>query len=115
MRRKPGCRSVSTICIFHHEGGINREGAAGGERDREAVAEGLITNGERYNKVIDIWAHVSEQVAIEMMKEISEGGDRAKDGIVESYFYDGGFWRSWKFAADSTVGWNAWIDGQAIR
>ena len=23
-------------------------------------AEGLITNGERYNKVIDIWAHVTE-------------------------------------------------------
>ena len=37
-------------------------------------SEGLITNGERYNKVIDIWAHVSEQVAIEMMKEISQGG-----------------------------------------
>ena len=40
--------------------------------------EGLITNGERYNKVIDIWAHVSEQVAIEMMKEISQGGGRGE-------------------------------------
>ena len=38
--------------------------------------EGLITNGERYNKVIDIWAHVSEQVSVEMMKEISQGGGR---------------------------------------
>ncbi len=38
--------------------------------------EGLITNGERYNKVIDIWAHVSEQVAVEMMKEISQGGGK---------------------------------------
>ena len=43
---------------------------------REQYSEGLITNGERYNKVIDIWAHTSEQVAIEMMKEISEGGGR---------------------------------------
>ena len=33
-------------------------------------SEGLITNGERYNKVIDIWAHVTEQVANEMMKEL---------------------------------------------
>jgi DNA-directed RNA polymerase subunit beta' len=33
-------------------------------------ADGLITNGERYNKVIDIWAHVGEQVANEMMKEL---------------------------------------------
>ncbi len=38
-------------------------------------AEGLITNGERYNKVIDIWAHVTEQVANEMMKELGAGGD----------------------------------------
>ncbi|MDE3225485.1 MAG: DNA-directed RNA polymerase subunit beta', partial [Nitrospirota bacterium] len=36
-------------------------------------AEGLITNGERYNKVIDIWAHVTEQVAGEMMKELGSG------------------------------------------
>ncbi len=33
--------------------------------------EGLITNGERYNKVIDIWAEVTEKVAAEMMAEIS--------------------------------------------
>ncbi len=33
--------------------------------------EGLITDGERYNKVIDIWAQVTEQVAEEMMSELS--------------------------------------------
>ncbi|MBI5182704.1 MAG: DNA-directed RNA polymerase subunit beta' [Nitrospirae bacterium] len=33
-------------------------------------ADGLITKGERYNKVIDIWAHVTEVVANEMMKEL---------------------------------------------
>jgi DNA-directed RNA polymerase subunit beta' len=38
-------------------------------------AEGLITNGERYNKVIDIWAHVTEQVANEMMRELGVSGD----------------------------------------
>ena len=38
-------------------------------------ADGLITNGERYNKVIDIWAHVTERVAGEMMKELGSGGD----------------------------------------
>ncbi|HET6411469.1 MAG TPA: DNA-directed RNA polymerase subunit beta' [Anaeromyxobacter sp.] len=32
--------------------------------------EGLITDGERYNKVIDIWAQVTEEVAQEMMGEI---------------------------------------------
>src|SRR5438552_3117248 len=45
-------------------------------------AEELITNGERYNKVIDIWAHVTEQIANEMMKELGGGGDPSK---VESF------------------------------
>src|SRR5687767_628452 len=35
--------------------------------------DGVITNGERYNKVVDIWAHVTEQIAEEMFKEL-EGG-----------------------------------------
>jgi DNA-directed RNA polymerase subunit beta' len=33
--------------------------------------EGLITDGERYNKVIDIWAQTSEQIASAMMKRLS--------------------------------------------
>ncbi|MCU0699668.1 MAG: DNA-directed RNA polymerase subunit beta' [Myxococcaceae bacterium] len=34
--------------------------------------EGLITVGERYNKVIDIWAQTTEKITVEMMKQISE-------------------------------------------
>jgi DNA-directed RNA polymerase subunit beta' len=34
-------------------------------------SEGLITDGERYNKVVDIWAQTAERVANEMMKEIA--------------------------------------------
>ncbi len=33
--------------------------------------EGLITDGERYNKVIDIWAQTSDKVATAMMKRLS--------------------------------------------
>ncbi len=33
---------------------------------------GLITDGEKYNKVVDIWAQSTEDVASEMMKEIAE-------------------------------------------
>jgi DNA-directed RNA polymerase subunit beta' len=40
--------------------------------------DGLITNGERYNKVIDIWAHVTELVASEMMKELGGNGEAVK-------------------------------------
>jgi len=32
--------------------------------------DGLITDGERYNKVIDIWAQATEKVANEMLKDI---------------------------------------------
>jgi DNA-directed RNA polymerase subunit beta' len=32
--------------------------------------EGLITDGERYNKVVDIWAAVSDKVAEEMLSQI---------------------------------------------
>ncbi len=49
-------------------------------------AEGLITNGERYNKAIDIWAHVSEQVANEMMKEIKAGGGQSHQDSLNPIF-----------------------------
>ena len=46
--------------------------------------EGLITDGERYNKVIDIWAQVTEEVAQEMMAEIgTETATGAVDGKRE--------------------------------
>ena len=40
------------------------------EIDRQ-YNEGLITEGEKYNKVVDIWAKATEDVAGEMMKEIA--------------------------------------------
>jgi DNA-directed RNA polymerase subunit beta' len=40
------------------------------ERVVTQYQEGLITDGERYNKVVDIWAAVSDQVADEMVQQI---------------------------------------------
>jgi DNA-directed RNA polymerase subunit beta' len=37
-------------------------------------ADGLITSGEKYNKVIDAWSHCTERVASDMTKEISSVG-----------------------------------------
>jgi DNA-directed RNA polymerase subunit beta' len=51
-----------------------------GEADQEVITvekeyqDGLITKGERYNKIIDIWTHVTERVSDEMFREI-EGHD----------------------------------------
>ncbi|NNE64532.1 MAG: DNA-directed RNA polymerase subunit beta', partial [Gammaproteobacteria bacterium] len=33
---------------------------------------GLVTSGERYNKVVDIWSHANDKVARAMMKEIGK-------------------------------------------
>jgi len=35
-------------------------------------SSGLVTNGERYNKVVDIWSHANEKVAKAMMDKISK-------------------------------------------
>ncbi len=48
-------------------------------------ASGLITQGERYNKVIDIWANVTEKVAEEMMKELGaeDGQELSEEELQE--------------------------------
>src|SRR5213596_3445975 len=35
--------------------------------------DGVITNGERYNKVVDIWAHVTELISEELFRELESG------------------------------------------
>jgi DNA-directed RNA polymerase subunit beta' len=53
----------------------------GAEREIREIqgqyASGLITNGERYNKVVDIWSRTNEQVAEAMMRKL--GKDRVVD------------------------------------
>lgn len=39
---------------------------------KEQYSEGLLTEGERYNKVVDIWANVTEQIAQCMFNNIAE-------------------------------------------
>ena len=47
-------------------------------------ASGLLTDGERYNKVVDIWTHTSERVAKSMMEQLgSEEVTDAKGAKVK--------------------------------
>ena len=46
----------------------------------EQYIEGLITDGERYNKVIDIWAKVGEVVSKKLMEGISTETVKSPDG-----------------------------------
>ena len=51
----------------------------------EQYRTGLITSGEKYNKVVDIWSRATDEVAKEMMKEISVHYIRdAQNQLVES-------------------------------
>jgi DNA-directed RNA polymerase subunit beta' len=43
----------------------------------EQYASGLVTKGERYNKVVDIWSHTNEKVAKAMMEKL--GKEEVKD------------------------------------
>jgi len=44
---------------------------------QDQYASGLVTNGERYNKVVDIWSRANDQVAKAMMEKL--GSDEVMD------------------------------------
>jgi DNA-directed RNA polymerase subunit beta' len=59
----------------------------------EQYQEGLITDGERYNKVVDIWAEASDQVARDLMESIGteevtdpETGEKSTQPSFNSIF-----------------------------
>ncbi len=54
------------------------------KRIKEQYSEGLLTEGERYNKVIDIWAKVTENIATEMFRNISTMSRTDKDGKIHT-------------------------------
>ncbi|MDE0119382.1 MAG: DNA-directed RNA polymerase subunit beta' [Bdellovibrionales bacterium] len=50
------------------------------EEIRAQYDEGLITDSERYNKVVDIWTHCGDRVAKEMMGNLEKETFTLKDG-----------------------------------
>jgi DNA-directed RNA polymerase subunit beta' len=65
------------------------------DRARDSVREiedqynkGLITDGERYNKVVDIWAEVTDRIADEMLRELASQtvkDDRGQNFTISSF------------------------------
>ncbi|MBX7230872.1 MAG: DNA-directed RNA polymerase subunit beta' [Bdellovibrionales bacterium] len=51
---------------------------------RQQYDEGLITDGERYNKVVDIWAQCADKVAKEMMSQLEKQSFTVDGKKVES-------------------------------
>ncbi|MGH8175377.1 MAG: DNA-directed RNA polymerase subunit beta', partial [Steroidobacter sp.] len=58
----------------------------GAEREvkeiQEQYASGLVTNGERYNKVVDIWSRTNDQVAKAMMDKLGVEDVTNAKGVV---------------------------------
>jgi DNA-directed RNA polymerase subunit beta' len=70
-------RAGVSICMDHMvipqaKGVLLGEAQAEVQRVIDQYQEGLITDGERYNKIVDIWAGVADKVTQEMMAEIGK-------------------------------------------
>ena len=63
--------SMKDMVIPSEKGRIIQEAEEEVKRIEAQYIDGLITNGEKYNKVVDIWAKSTETVASEMMKEMA--------------------------------------------
>lgn len=51
---------------------------------RNQYDEGLITDGERYNKVVDIWTHCSDKIADEMMEYLEKEDFQVEGKKIEA-------------------------------
>ncbi len=70
-------RSGVSICVDDMTVPEEKEGIlAAAETEVKEIenqyASGLVTNGERYNKVVDIWSHTNDQVAKAMMGKLGK-------------------------------------------
>jgi DNA-directed RNA polymerase subunit beta' len=57
------------------EGAILEETQKEVEKVDQAFQKGIITEGERYLKIIDLWTHARERIGEDMMQELRERHD----------------------------------------
>ena len=62
---------INDMVIPDEKATILAEAEAEVKEIQDQYVSGLVTNGERYNKVVDIWSHANDQVAKAMMDKIS--------------------------------------------
>lgn len=80
--------SIDNMLIPSNKEGLLKEAQEEIESVQEQYTDGLITDGERYNKVIDIWAEVTENIADVMLKELGSEqveGPGGEKGAIESF------------------------------
>ena len=71
---------INDMKIPQDKGKLLDKATAKVESVDEQYREGHITNGERYNKVVDIWSEATERIAEEMLREMGTETVKGKDG-----------------------------------
>ena len=71
---------IEDMVVPEEKSGIIQKAEDQVKNFEEQYASGLITNGERYNKVVDIWSHTNDQVAKAMMDKLGTETLKDKDG-----------------------------------
>jgi DNA-directed RNA polymerase subunit beta' len=72
--------SIDDMIIPAAKVGILERAEAEVEKISRQYTEGLITQGEKYNKVVDIWAKATDEVADEMMAAMRKGPQIDQEG-----------------------------------
>jgi DNA-directed RNA polymerase subunit beta' len=62
---------IMDMIVPHRKTDILKQSQAEVSQVEEQYQEGLITEGEKYNKVVDIWAKATDEIAAEMMAEMA--------------------------------------------
>ena len=77
--------SVHDMLVPHEKSSILESADSEVKEIQDQYSSGLVTQGERYNKVVDIWGRAGDKVADAMMKQLKEedvydsGGKLVKD------------------------------------
>jgi DNA-directed RNA polymerase subunit beta' len=120
-------KSGASICMDHMvipqaKAVLLKEAQDEVQRVIDQYQEGLITDGERYNKIVDIWAGVADKVTQEMMLEI--GKEKVIDAETGKELVEPSFNPIFMMADSGARGstqqirqlaGHAWPDGQAVR
>ncbi len=61
---------IEDMVVPEEKGNIIQKAEMQVKNFEDQYSSGLITNGERYNKVVDIWSHTNDQVAKAMMDKL---------------------------------------------
>lgn len=79
--------SINDMIIPAMKKQLLAQGQEQAESIEKQYKKGIITAGERYNKVIDVWTHVTDNIADQMWKDMSQ--DRAGFNPIFMMAYSG--------------------------